>query len=94
MAFATMTVSNCTLSANSAGHDGGGIVNIGKLTLRDSTVSGNTAPLGTDLYGTASISDSTIGSVYYPCGPTRTAQGRQPGAGPSWPAFFVVTPAC
>jgi hypothetical protein len=41
----TLTVTNCTLSGNSAGF-GGGILNRGTLTVTDSTLSGNTAPAG------------------------------------------------
>jgi predicted outer membrane repeat protein len=61
-----MTVSNCTLSGNSASQYGGGISNSGKLVIQGSTLLGNTAPLGPDLLGSASIFNSTIGNVYYP----------------------------
>ncbi len=64
----TMTVSSCTVSGNSASQYGAGILNggNGKLVIRDSTVSGNTAPAWPDLAGTASIFNSTIGNTYYP----------------------------
>jgi hypothetical protein len=43
---ANLTVSNCTLSGNSAGNSGGGIYNAGKLTVSGSAFSGNTAAGG------------------------------------------------
>jgi hypothetical protein len=61
----TVTVSNCTLSGNSAADFGGGIYNgaNGKLAVRGSTVVGNLAPVGADLYnlGSLSLSGDTIG---------------------------------
>ena len=42
----TLTVSNSTLSGNSAGLDGGGIHNGGTLTVSGSTLSGNSASYG------------------------------------------------
>jgi len=44
----------------------GGIANFGTLTVRDSTLLGNSAPLGGDLYtgGFVFISNSTIGDRY------------------------------
>jgi hypothetical protein len=39
----TLTISNSTLSGNTAGFSGGGIVNGGALTVSNSTLSGNTA---------------------------------------------------
>jgi hypothetical protein len=48
---ATLTVSNSTLSGNRAAH-GGGIFNYGPLSLRNTILAGNSAPLfGPDLYG-------------------------------------------
>src|SRR5262249_23721590 len=45
-------VAQCSLAGNVAGSDGGAIFNdtSGTLTVKDSTVLGNTAPLGGDLY--------------------------------------------
>jgi hypothetical protein len=45
---------------------GGGDANFGTLTVRDSTVLSNTAPLGGDLYnaGVVSVFDSTVGDRY------------------------------
>jgi predicted outer membrane repeat protein len=61
----TMTVSGCTLSANSTASFGGGIFNgfDGLLTISGSTFSGNTAPNGGGaIYngGTAMVSNSTL----------------------------------
>jgi hypothetical protein len=60
-----LTVSNCTLAGNAATDFGGGIYNgaNGKLTIRGSTVVGNLAPVGADLYnlGILSLSGDTIG---------------------------------
>jgi hypothetical protein len=67
----TATVSGSTLSGNFA-HDGGGIFNGGHLTVKDkSTVSGNHALFGFDLYeapGGATLtvsSDSTITYILF-----------------------------
>src|SRR5262249_7678645 len=60
----TLTVSNCTLSGNSANGSGGGISNSGTLTVSNSTLSGNTAGsnAGGGIYniGTLTVSDSTL----------------------------------
>jgi hypothetical protein len=60
----TATLQECTLSANTAGSAGGGLFNAasGTLTIDDSDVCGNLAPLGADLYnlGTATLHDSTV----------------------------------
>lgn len=64
--YGTLTVSASTFSGNAATISGGGIFNAGTLTLRGCTVKGNTAPLDADLYGTASLFDTTIGDTYYP----------------------------
>jgi hypothetical protein len=68
---ATLTASDSTLSGNSAA-DGGGIFNLGQLTVNDkSTVSGNHATLGADLYeyaslgATLSVLNSTIDVIYF-----------------------------
>jgi len=57
----TLTLSDTTISGNSAGA-GGGIDNVGTVTISDSTVSGNSAGTGggVDNVGTATISDSTV----------------------------------
>ena len=39
----TATLTNCTVSGNSAGIDGGGLSNDGTATLTNCTVSGNSA---------------------------------------------------
>jgi hypothetical protein len=66
-----VTVSGCTLFGNAAAN-GGGIYNVGQLTVRDkSTVSGNNASLGADLFedvsagATLSIFDSTIVAIFF-----------------------------
>jgi CSLREA domain-containing protein len=60
----TMTITNSTITANSASGPGGGIFNNGPLTIADSTISGNTAgDAGGGIYnnsGTLAITDSTI----------------------------------
>ena len=60
---AKVTVSYSTLSGNSAGQAGGGIYNVGKLTIRGSTVLNNSAPVGADLdnFGMVTVFDSIIG---------------------------------
>jgi hypothetical protein len=60
---ATLTVSNSTLSGNSATHYGGGIYNYsGTLTVSNSTLSGNTAYSGGGIfnYYTLTVSNSTL----------------------------------
>ena len=39
----TTTLTNCTVSGNSASHGGGGVSNYGSLALTNCTVSGNSA---------------------------------------------------
>lgn len=60
----TLTVSNCTLSRNSAGYPGGGaIVNGGTLSVSTSTLSGNGASSsggGIYNYGMLTVSTSTL----------------------------------
>jgi hypothetical protein len=60
----SLTVSDCTLSGNSAGIAGGGIYTSGTLTVTGSTLSGNTAPgsAGGGIWntGTLSLSNSTL----------------------------------
>ncbi len=41
--FGVLTVSDCTLSGNTAQHDGGGVWNAGTLTVSNSAFTGNTA---------------------------------------------------
>lgn len=57
----TLTLTNSTVSANTA-KSGGGIVNLGVLTLNRSTISGNTADDGGGISnaGTATLTDSTV----------------------------------
>jgi hypothetical protein len=57
-----LTLSNSTLSGNSANNYGGGIFNDGDLTLSNSTLSGNSANDGGGIfnYGTATVSNSTL----------------------------------
>jgi predicted outer membrane repeat protein len=61
----TATVQQSTLSANTAGSNGGGVFNgaSGTLAVRDSTVLGNSAPSGADIYnlGALTLDDSTVG---------------------------------
>jgi predicted outer membrane repeat protein len=63
----TATLQESTLSGNSAGSGGGGIFNhaSGALTLNDSVVVNNIAPLGADLYnlGVFTLNDSTVGVI-------------------------------
>jgi hypothetical protein len=63
----TVTLNGCALSGNSARSEGGGIYNAGILyVLSASTVTGDTAPAGADLYnlGTFFISsDSIVGII-------------------------------
>jgi hypothetical protein len=59
----TLTVSNSTLSGNSANRTGGGIENAGTLTVTDATLSGNSAGFdggGIDNSGTLTVTDSTL----------------------------------
>lgn len=68
----TLTLNNCTVSANFAIRDvygpgrGGGIYNLGILTLDNSTVSGNDADDGAGIanYGTLALSSSTISANF------------------------------
>jgi len=59
----TLTITNCTVSGNTAGL-GGGMFNGGPLTIGSITVSGNSAANGGGIYnsggGTATITDSTF----------------------------------
>jgi hypothetical protein len=61
----TATLQDNTLSGNSAGSAGGGLFNAasGALTVKDSTVLGNSAPSGADVYslGALTLDDSTVG---------------------------------
>jgi predicted outer membrane repeat protein len=63
----TATVQGSTLSVNTAGSTGGGIYNGtgAVLTLDDSAVTGDIAPIGADLddLGTTTINDSTVGVI-------------------------------
>jgi predicted outer membrane repeat protein len=59
-----VTVSNSTLSGNSAGDPGGGIANYGTLTVSNSTLSGNSAYAGGGIFnynpGMLTVSNSTL----------------------------------
>jgi len=60
---ATLTVSDSTLSGNSATEfGGGGIANGGTLTVSNSTLSGNTADYGSAIlnYALLTVRDSTL----------------------------------
>jgi hypothetical protein len=63
----TVTMHECSLSGNTAGSRGGGIFNGtgAVLTLDDSVVTGNIAPIGADLddLGTTILNDSTVGVI-------------------------------
>jgi hypothetical protein len=66
--FGTLTVSDSTLSGNSAGGGGGGIFNVGTLMVSGSTLSGNSAFQGGGIFnaavgvetGTVTVSGSTL----------------------------------
>jgi hypothetical protein len=68
----TLTVSNSTLSYNTANNNGGGIANDGTLTVSGSTLSNNSVPQpgyeggGISNFGTLTVSNSTLSgnSVY------------------------------
>jgi hypothetical protein len=51
----TLTVTNSTVSGNSAGGDGGGIRNDGGPTLINSTVSGNSAGVGSTVMASRGV---------------------------------------
>ena len=57
-----LTLTNSTVSGNSATGSGGGIYNVGTLSLTNSTVSGNSAASGGGIYNwrTLSLTNSTI----------------------------------
>ena len=67
--WGTLTVSNSTLSANSA-YQGGGMYNLGTLTVSNSTLSGNSAYQGGGIYneGTLTVSNSTLSGNSAPNG--------------------------
>ncbi len=77
--FGTLTVTNCTISGNSAPngtgftYGGGGIFNIGTLTVTDSTISGNSSPNryggGISNRGTLTATNCTISGNSAPNGP-------------------------
>jgi hypothetical protein len=58
----TLTITNSTLSGNSATIDGGGIENDGTLTVTGTTLSGNVANLGGGIsnFGTLTVTNSTL----------------------------------
>ncbi len=61
--FGTLTVTNSTISGNSAVHFGGGIYSSGTLTVTNSTTSGNSARYGGGICnyeGTLTVTNSTI----------------------------------
>jgi hypothetical protein len=63
----TATLTDCTLSGNSAAHSGGGVLNANygtpNLTLTDCTLNGNSAPYGGGGlygYGTTTVTDTIV----------------------------------
>jgi hypothetical protein len=56
----SLTVTNCTISGNSADYDGGGIANSAGLTVSNSTISGNSASYGGGISGGGTIINSTL----------------------------------
>ena len=61
--YGTLTVTNSTISGNTASGDGGGIYKYsGTLTVTNSTITGNTAENGGGIYndGTLTVTNSTI----------------------------------
>jgi CSLREA domain-containing protein len=61
----TLTLTNCTVSGNSAINEGGGVYNRGLATLTNCTVSGNSANdqgggVSNSLYGTATLTNCTV----------------------------------
>jgi hypothetical protein len=80
----TLTLSGCTLSANSASNSGGGVSNSGALEVTGSTLSGNTAGAnGGAIYnsGTLMVSNSTLASNF--AGRDGGGLWSGPAAGPS-----------
>jgi hypothetical protein len=65
--FGTATLQQSTLSGNTAGSSGGGVFNAasGTLSVKDSTVLKNVAPVGADIYNLGALTqdDSTVGVV-------------------------------
>jgi predicted outer membrane repeat protein len=62
-AVAMVTITNSTISGNSAGFEGGGITNYGSMTVSNCTISGNSAGAyggGVQNDGTLTLSDSII----------------------------------
>jgi predicted outer membrane repeat protein len=64
-----LTIQESTLAGNTAGTEGGGLFNAasGSLAVKDSTVLGNVALLGADLFndhGSVTVNDSIIGDWY------------------------------
>jgi hypothetical protein len=53
----TLTVTDSTISGNSAADDGGGIDNVGTLTVGNTIIAGNTAPNGPDIDGAVSTDE-------------------------------------
>src|SRR5216684_3814131 len=94
----TVTISNGTLSGNSAGVGGGGIYNVGTVTISNSTLSGNSAPGGGSLanFNAASVKNSIVGnSSGGNCYGTITASGANLDTDGSCRSisFTTVTPA-
>ena len=57
----TATLNNSTVTGNSAGEAGGGISNFGNLTLNNTLVALNTAPLSVDIEGVVTNNSSLVG---------------------------------
>ena len=77
---ATVSVSNSTISDNSAVTDGGGIYNTGTVALTNGTVAGNTAGSGGGAFnaaGTMTLRNTIVGpNVPSDCGGGATSQGN------------------
>ena len=60
--YGTATLTNCTISGNSAASLGGGVRNNGTATLTDCTLSGSSADVGGGVvnFGTATLTDCTL----------------------------------
>ena len=86
----TLTITNSTVSSNTATSEGGGIFNGGMLTLMNSTVSGNDARIGGGIWNnwgrTLTLTDSTvsgndarIGGGIYNAGPAEFTRSTVSG---------------
>jgi hypothetical protein len=79
---ATLTITDSTITGNTAPSNGGGVANGGTATITNSTISGNTAGAGGGLYGgIATVTDSTVTG--------NTAQGG--GGGGIYAQYGTIT---